>query len=205
MADYSDPPSDAESPTPDAPPTPDAASAPVTSPTPAAPAPSPKRPVYKAWWFWVVAIVLLGALAYAVSLAVDDGSESPNGDSTPAASSEPTSTQPGESTATAPAGPGTTAPGEPAGTTPSEPAAGTESAARAFAPDITAVEGDVGVIEEIIAQMEVAGHKDYKVEDGDNGEKHYIWTFEDGSKLIVVMVPTGTGDELAFERVEIED
>lgn len=185
MTDYSAPPNGIETPPPPTEPT-----APLTEPA------NPKKPVYQQWWVWVIAIVLIGAAVYALGFAGKGGpTVTGDDDSSPAASSEPTTTAPSE--------PATTAPGEPAPANPSEPAAGTESDARAFAPNITAVIGDTGVIEEIIAQMEVAGYEDYEVEDEDNGEKHYVWTFEDGSKLTVVMVPEG--DELAFERVDIED
>ena len=216
MSDYSDPTGDtgtpasgsptSESPSEsDAPPTSDASSVPVApqppeaAPETTAPGPAPKKPVYKTWWFWAVTIVLIGALAYAVSLAAGDNAATTDGEGLgPGATGSETATS-------TPSEDATTGPKEPTPTTPGGSATGTESEARAFAPDITAVQGDVGVIQDIIAQMEVAGHGDYETEDEDNGEKHYVWTFDDGSKLVIVMVPASTGDNLAFERVDIED
>ena len=61
-------------------------------PVPAAPAPQPKKPFYKKWWFVViVVIILLVAISEAISEAMGDGSDSASTQSTPAATAPATS------------------------------------------------------------------------------------------------------------------
>jgi len=185
---------------------PTAVPAPTAEPAPAAQAAPPaeppttsKRPIYKTWWFWVIAVLLVGALAYGLSLAVGDGTDGTGTD-------DPTSEQPASEPSTAtPGEPGTTSPKEPTQTTPgSRTGSAAESQARAYAPDITAWVG-VSPIEEIIDQMEASGHEDYKETDGDGDREALHLDVRRRQQAGCRHAAKGDGGAYVFERVDIED